>query len=218
MGFGALLQGRGEEDTHGVRSSKATKMPTARMMHMKRIWMIQKGMRTAFNQGEDFAIAAAAIAAVDTISSPPQIKRNNNDIVNKKDQVEPPRLKEALSLSLPRHTENVTSKYFLFRAHMYLYVVGQLLIKEIQGNLSKQTTATKLPPSLLLSFSHTKQRSTAISDTIIVTLDKKNEYTFPPPYMPKMVRRTCLTLLYSLTCSRDESDSEMNSHPYARKG
>ena len=62
-------------DTYAVRKSKETQIPTPRMMHTKRIWMIQKGMRTDFNQGDDWPEDFAIAAAVDMISSPPKKKK-----------------------------------------------------------------------------------------------------------------------------------------------
>ena len=46
-----LGEGRTGEN-HASRPDKAAQIPTASSMHMKSSWMVQKGMRTAFNQGD----------------------------------------------------------------------------------------------------------------------------------------------------------------------
>ena len=69
-----------------LRAPREAQMPTPRRMHMKRIWMIQKGMRTAFNQGDwrggflvvdDFAIAAALLLAADMMISSEDVNDQN---------------------------------------------------------------------------------------------------------------------------------------------
>ena len=55
----------GKGESYGSMTVVATQISKAMRMHMKRSWIVQKGMRTDFNQGDDFRVVAFAIAAAD---------------------------------------------------------------------------------------------------------------------------------------------------------
>ena len=50
-------------ETYNLRDVTAPQIPTLMMMHMKKSWIIQNGMRTDFNQGDDLRVVAFAIVA-----------------------------------------------------------------------------------------------------------------------------------------------------------